>query len=172
MRPPAGQPAPPRKSPRLRYRLQYVTCRQRHCRVCEGQRLAHGPYWFVLGGGLLGPRRYAGKDRPAGVSAAAEATQRRRAEAERARKERARQARAETRSRPAPGAAGVPVDRPVPLAALRHLGLGPDSTADQVKRAYRQQALACHPDRPGGSHQAMQDLNEVLGQALQGLGEE
>jgi hypothetical protein len=172
MRPPAGRPATPRTSPRLRYRLQYVTCRQRHCRVCEGQRLAHGPYWFVVGGGALGARRYAGRDRPAGVTAAAEATQRRRAEAERDRKERARQARAEARSRRAADVAGLPVDRSAPLAALRHLGLGPESTADQVKRAYRQQALACHPDRPGGSHQAMQALNEVLGQALQGLAED
>jgi hypothetical protein len=156
---PAGKPpAPRRPPPRPRFRLQYVTCRQRRCPLCEGQRPAHGPYWFVVGGGLGGQRRYAGKSRPAGVSPAAEATLRRRAEQERARKERKRQ-------RP------VPVERPVTADALGHLGLGPGSTAAEVKRAYRQRALACHPDRPGGSHQAMQDLNEVLGQALDALGE-
>jgi hypothetical protein len=157
---PSGSAAP-RKPPRPRFRLQYVTCRQRHCRLCQGQLLAHGPYWFAVGGGPLGPRRYAGKNRPAGVSAAAEATQRLRAEAERARKERRRQ-----RQPP------VPVERPVAADALGQLGLGPGSTAAEVKRAYRQRALACHPDRPGGSHLAMQQLNEAYRRVLIALGED
>lgn len=42
------------------------------------------------------------------------------------------------------------------------LGVAPTADADAVKRAYRQRAMECHPDR-GGSHEAMVRLNEAWG---------
>lgn len=39
------------------------------------------------------------------------------------------------------------------------LGLRANATADQIDEAYREKAKAAHPDKPGGSHDAMARLN-------------
>lgn len=41
------------------------------------------------------------------------------------------------------------------------LGIAPTATPDEIKRAYRQKAMQCHPDR-GGSHARMLDINEAF----------
>ncbi len=41
------------------------------------------------------------------------------------------------------------------------LGVKPDATADDIKRAYRRAASAAHPDREGGSHERMQHVNRA-----------
>src|SRR4051794_39870954 len=122
---------------RTSFRLQFVTCGRATCRGCQGQRLAHGPYWFeIVGSG----KRYLGARRPAAVSATMEAAAKKRAESERARKERirARAQEAEARARRAPPReAGVAAR----LDDLGCLGLGPDATPSEVKRAFRELAL-------------------------------
>lgn len=160
-----GKPA----APAVSFRLRYVTCGSPSCRLCGGDALAHGPYWFqVVRGG--GGARYAGKGRPAGVSAATEAAEKLRAEAERAKKARIRGARAQTRARAQQARleslarrGGLPADD------LRRLGLDPGASADDAKRAFRALALECHPDRPGGSHAAMQQLNDAYERIQRGL---
>jgi DnaJ family protein A protein 2 len=45
------------------------------------------------------------------------------------------------------------------------LGVGRNATADEIKRAYRREAVKRHPDRPGGDKEAFQRLqvaNEIL----------
>jgi len=42
------------------------------------------------------------------------------------------------------------------------LGVHPSATLDEIKRAYRQKALQCHPDR-GGTHAQMLEINEAFG---------
>ncbi len=42
------------------------------------------------------------------------------------------------------------------------LGVPRDADADAIKRAYRSKASAAHPDREGGSHEAMTALNRAL----------
>lgn len=43
-------------------------------------------------------------------------------------------------------------------------------TADNVESAYRQLAKKAHPDAPGGSHDAMAELNQAKEQALKEIG--
>ncbi|WP_437606279.1 hypothetical protein WMF20_35505 [Sorangium sp. So ce834] len=54
-------------------------------------------------------------------------------------------------------------------AALAALGLARDATADDVKRAFKQRALAAHPDR-GGSHEAFLALTAARDRALAVVG--
>lgn len=42
-------------------------------------------------------------------------------------------------------------DTPEDLAARRALGVGPNATPDEIRRAYRTKMVQAHPDR-GGSH--------------------
>jgi hypothetical protein len=51
---------------------------------------------------------------------------------------------------------------------LRLLGLRGQPTEPEIRRAFRQQAFAMHPDR-GGSHQAFVRLTQALEEALQGV---
>lgn len=46
------------------------------------------------------------------------------------------------------------------------LGISRDSTRETVKAAYRRLASINHPDRPGGSHEAMATLNAAQDAAL------
>jgi curved DNA-binding protein CbpA len=44
------------------------------------------------------------------------------------------------------------------------LGVGPDASAEEIRRAYHRLAFQCHPDRSGGGDEAnreMQELNEA-----------
>jgi len=43
-------------------------------------------------------------------------------------------------------------------------------TADELQTRYRKKAMDCHPDRPGGSHDAMAELNEAFEQAKREIG--
>lgn len=48
------------------------------------------------------------------------------------------------------------------------LGVPPEASADDIRRAYRRKAQRAHPDRPGGSNQtfhAIQHAYDVLGDA-------
>lgn len=66
---------------------------------------------------------------------------------------------------PPPGADNRPPWRKV----LRLDGLA-GINAETVQRAYRAQAVHVHPDRPGGSHEAMAQLNAARDAALAELG--
>ncbi|SRR5579883_2658766 len=54
--------------------------------------------------------------------------------------------------------------------AFKLLGIEPTTDVEAIKRAYKQQALAKHPDR-GGSHQEMVALNKAKEEALDWAGE-
>lgn len=41
------------------------------------------------------------------------------------------------------------------------LGLQPDATPKDIKRAFRAKSMAAHPDREGGSHEAMAEVNRA-----------
>ena len=56
------------------------------------------------------------------------------------------------------------VEAPVP-DALRALGLGPEATVADVRRAFRRHALRAHPDR-GGSAEAFRRLLASYEEAL------
>lgn len=43
------------------------------------------------------------------------------------------------------------------------LGVSPDATPDQIKKAYRKRALECHPDRGGGDEAAFKALEAAYG---------
>lgn len=49
------------------------------------------------------------------------------------------------------------------------LGVSANATADQIRRAYRKLAAKHHPDRPGGSHEKMRDINAARDEGLSGL---
>ncbi|MDY6954947.1 MAG: DnaJ domain-containing protein [Thermodesulfobacteriota bacterium] len=51
------------------------------------------------------------------------------------------------------------------------LGIGREATADQIKSAYRKQAMAFHPDRNGGSNASEERLKEI-NRAYEVLGDE
>ena len=155
-----ASPSAPR---RTTFRLQYVTCRRAGCRICQGERPAHGPYWFEL---VRGGKRVLGTRRPAEVSAAMEAAARKRAEAERARKDRIRE---RAKANEARGRARRLPEREAPAARaddLGRLGLAPGATPSQAKRAFRDLALKHHPDRAGGSKEEMQQLNDAYARVL------
>lgn len=59
---------------------------------------------------------------------------------------------------PAPGAAR-------PWREVFGFNPGP-VTKDQIEAAYRQASKSAHPDRPGGSHDAMAELNRAKAEAL------
>jgi hypothetical protein len=44
------------------------------------------------------------------------------------------------------------------------------ATRDQIERAYRQASKTAHPDAPGGSHDAMSELNRAREKALKEIG--
>ncbi len=62
---------------------------------------------------------------------------------------------------------GLGADRPDALRTL----LGDDApwTVDAVKQAFRRMALATHPDRPGGSHEAFLRTTALFETALAGF---
>jgi hypothetical protein len=70
---------------------------------------------------------------------------------------------------PAAHAAERPARRPSPTADVAScwtvLGVAPDATLAEVKRAYRQRALATHPDR-GGDPAAFRELQRAHERAL------
>ncbi len=55
-------------------------------------------------------------------------------------------------------------ERPAPC--LEQLGLSARCSLDDVRRAFRRQALHTHPDRRGGSHQAFVALQRAYDQAV------
>lgn len=59
---------------------------------------------------------------------------------------------------PAPGSAGS-------MAWYSIIGVPHDAPASRIREAYRAAALEAHPDRPGGSHEAMSRLNAAWDQA-------
>ncbi len=69
------------------------------------------------------------------------------------------------------GRESVPADTPVDLASLavprvprspqEVLGVRPGSTQDEIDKAFREKAKTAHPDKPGGSVEAMQALTEA-----------
>lgn len=50
------------------------------------------------------------------------------------------------------------------------LAVRPDDTIEDVRRAFRHLAAKCHPDRPGGSHESMTELNAAMADAERELG--
>jgi hypothetical protein len=150
------------------YRLRYETCGRPSCRQCDGHLLAHGPRWqeAVADGGV---RRWRViglvAKRPAGVTAQQELFLRQEAERDRERRQtarKARRARAAGRAGRSPSAGPTAGSAPSALRTdLAQLGLNAVADAATVKRAYRQMSMRHHPDRPGGSHEAMQALNQA-----------
>jgi hypothetical protein len=61
---------------------------------------------------------------------------------------------------PARRAAGPP-----PISSWQLLGVAPDATLEELKRAYRQRALAAHPDR-GGDAAAFRELKRAYDAAV------
>lgn len=51
----------------------------------------------------------------------------------------------------------------------RALGLGPEATLEDVEAAYRARAREAHPDQPGGSAEAMAELNAARAAARREL---
>lgn len=49
------------------------------------------------------------------------------------------------------------------------LGLPSNARVDQVQEAFRRLSAERHPDKPGGSHEAMAELTSARDQALRGL---
>jgi len=49
-------------------------------------------------------------------------------------------------------------------------GSGPANDREQIETAYRIKAKRCHPDAPGGSHDAMAELNRAREDALREVG--
>lgn len=47
------------------------------------------------------------------------------------------------------------------------LGIAPTASQAAIDGAWRERAKVCHPDRPGGSHDAMTELNTARDQASQ-----
>lgn len=62
----------------------------------------------------------------------------------------------------------------LPAPAGKHwtevLSLPKDAKRDDVRAAYRRLASAAHPDRPGGSHERMAELNRAQDEALKETG--
>lgn len=57
---------------------------------------------------------------------------------------------------------------PAPKSCWEILGLQPGASAGAVQSAFTMLALKRHPDKPGGSHDAMSELNAAREQALKG----
>jgi flagellar biosynthesis GTPase FlhF len=92
--------------------------------------------------------------------------QQERAERERRRREQAdeERRRADEQQRKTPKREEVKLPKTLE-EALAVLHLSPPITASAIRRAYRAQALKCHPDR-GGSHAAMVEINAAYEIAL------
>jgi len=54
------------------------------------------------------------------------------------------------------------------LNPYRVLSVNTDATPDEIKAAYRKQALRLHPDRPGGDAKQMRELTEAYEMLLRG----
>lgn len=64
------------------------------------------------------------------------------------------------------GFAALPAPGDVqPRTCWEVLGIEPTQSAQAIDDAWRQRAKVCHPDRPGGSHDAMSELNTARDQA-------
>ncbi|MDB5596209.1 MAG: heat shock protein DnaJ-like protein [Hyphomicrobiales bacterium] len=57
---------------------------------------------------------------------------------------------------------------PAPKTCWEILGVQPRSSRAEIERAFRGRATEAHPDKPGGSHDAMARLNRARDDALQG----
>jgi len=62
----------------------------------------------------------------------------------------------------APKPPPAPPVSPEEEAALRRLGLAPHHTAAELKRAYKKQALALHPDMHGGDKDKEREFKELV----------
>ena len=56
---------------------------------------------------------------------------------------------------------------PAPKTWHEILGVRPDASAADIEAAYRREAKTAHPDRPGGSHDAMAALNKARDEGLE-----
>lgn len=59
---------------------------------------------------------------------------------------------------------------PAPASPWDLLGQNPSTSEAEIEAAYRRKAMAAHPDRPGGSHEAMMRLNEAQAATLGNAG--
>lgn len=59
---------------------------------------------------------------------------------------------------------------PPPATCWEILGLRPRASRDEIESAFRRLANAAHPDKPGGSHDAMSRLNGARDGALRETG--
>lgn len=55
---------------------------------------------------------------------------------------------------------------PAPKSWAQILGVPTNATPDQIKAAHRAQVERHHPDRPGGSHERMAEINAARDEAL------
>ena len=55
--------------------------------------------------------------------------------------------------------------------AIKVLGISNNYTADDIKKAFRSKAMACHPDKPNGSKVKFQELNDAKEVAEKYLGQ-
>jgi hypothetical protein len=58
---------------------------------------------------------------------------------------------------------------PAPKSCWEILGVGPGAEEAAVNDAFRQRSKEVHPDRPGGSHTAMAELNKAREEAIRSL---
>lgn len=59
---------------------------------------------------------------------------------------------------------------PAPQKWFEILGVSAGSNADVIRAAYRALAAKRHPDRPGGSHDAMSELNKARDDGMRAIG--
>lgn len=50
---------------------------------------------------------------------------------------------------------------PKPKSYYEDLGVSPDATEEEIRQAYRRRAKSAHPDRKGGSNEAMSKVNRA-----------
>lgn len=68
------------------------------------------------------------------------------------------------------GFAALPAPKRRPWREVFEFVTSGPITADNVENAYRRLAKKAHPDAPGGSHDAMSELNQAKEQALKEIG--
>ena len=49
------------------------------------------------------------------------------------------------------------------------LGISPNATRDEIKKAHRIMAKKCHPDAPGGNHEQFQEIQQAFEQIKTGV---